>query len=245
MKTLKIILVIAAFLFYAVTLKGQSNNVVSSDSSETHQQMCELIISKCAEAMGGLEMISSIKSLKINEVFPDHGEHPMIFEMKRPNLFRNPRINLVFDGKRACFLKGSDNNSEPELVDEDEWKDFEVDIAFHFPAFFDYPATFEGVESIEGNEALKLSVKLPLGAIMTYYLDSKTFLIFKAIAKFTLGGQERTPFRDFFDYKPVSGILFPHGFTYGSRNGQMKGWVKLIEVNSEFNVDMVKIPEGL
>ena len=117
--------------------------------------------------------------------------------------------------------------------------------SFSFSSFFDYSVTFEGVESIEGNEALKLSVKLPLGAIITYYLDSKTFLIFKAIAKFTLGGKERTPFRDYFDYKPVNGILFPHGFTYGSRNGQMKGWVKLIEVNSEFNTDIVKIPEGL
>ena len=245
MKTLKSILVITAFLFYVVTLKGQSNNVVGSGSSETQKQKSELIISKCAEAMGGQEMISSIKSLRINEVFPDHGEHPMIFEMKRPNLFRNPRINLVFDGKRACFLNGSDNNSKPELVDEEEWKDFEVDIAFHFPAFFDYPATFEGVESGEGKDEIKIKVELPLGAVMIYYIDCRTFLISKAVAKFKLGVKEYTPFRDYFDYKPVSGILFPHGFTYGSRNGQMKGWVKLIEVNSEFDVDMVKIPEGL
>ncbi len=90
----------------------------------------EMIISKCAEAMGGMEKIIGIKTLRMNEIYPDHGEHPMIFEMKRPNLFRNPRANLVFDGKRAFFLKGPDNNLKPELVPEDEWKDFEMEFFF-------------------------------------------------------------------------------------------------------------------
>jgi len=205
----------------------------------------EMIVAKCAEAMGGMEKISLIKTMRVNEIFPDHGEHAMIFEMKRPNWFRNPRINLVFDGKRACFLKGPGNKSGPELVDEDEWKDFEVDMAFHFPAFFDYPAAFAGVESVDGRDAAKLSVNLPLGAVMTYYIDSKSFLIFRAAAKFVLGGKEHTPYRDFFDYRQVNGVLLPHGFSYGSRTGQMKGRVKSIETNFDFPEAWVKIPDIL
>jgi len=195
--------------------------------------------------MGGGVKINEIRSLKIDEIYPDHGEEPMTFEMKRPNLFRNPRANLVFDGKRACWLNGRDNKSRPEMVPAEEWKDFEVDIAFHFPAFFDYPAVYSGSEVIEGMEVVKLKVYLPLGAVMTYFIDCNTWLVTRTEAKFILDGKEYAPYRVYSDYRPVDGVVLPHGFTYGSRKGQMNGWVSSFHVNFPFHEEYVEIPKNL
>lgn len=205
----------------------------------------EKIIANCANAMGGMEKINSVITIRFRSVYPDHGSHTLVFEMKRPNLSMNPAINLVFDGQRACFLKGQDNKSEPELVDEEEWKDFEVEIAMKFPAFFDYPAEYAGEERLNEKIHYKLAVALPLGAKMVYFIDQESFLIAKVTADFILYGEERHAEQELSDYREVDGILFPYGFTYGSRTGQMKGWIHSIEINFSVSDGYFKIPEGI
>lgn len=203
------------------------------------------IIARCAGAMGGIEKINEVKTLRFKTVYPDHDFHPLVFEMKRPNLSMNPAVNLVFDGQRACFLKGQDNKSAPELVDEEEWKDFEVEIAFKFPAFFDYPAEYAGEEKLNEKTHYKLAVALPLGAKMNYFIDQESFLIAKITADFILYGEKHNAEQECSDYREVEGILFPYGFTYGSRTGQMKGWTHSIEINFPVNDDYFKHPGSI
>ena len=205
----------------------------------------EEIIAKCAEAMGGMEKINSVHTLRFRAVFPDHGSHPLVYEIKRPNLSMNPAINLVFDGQRACFLKGQDNKSAPELVDQEEWKDFEVEIAKKFPAFFDHSAEYKGEETSNEKTYYKLAVTLPLGAQMTYFIDKDNFLISKITADFILNGKEYHSEQECSDYREVEGILFPYGFTYDSRTGQMKGWIHSIAINFPVSDDYFKLPEGI
>jgi len=203
------------------------------------------IIAKCAEAMGGIEKIKVVKTLRFKSVYPDHGYHPLVFEMKRPNLSMNPAVNLVFDGQRACFLKGQDNESASELVNEEEWKDFEVEIAFKFPAFFDYPVEYAGEERFNEKTHYKLAVALPLGAKMNYFIDQESFLIAKITTDFVLYGEERHAEQECSDYREVDGVLFPYGFTYGSRTGQMKGWIHSIEINFPISDGYFDIPDDM
>lgn len=203
------------------------------------------IISLCAEAMGGIEKINQVKTLRFKAIYPDHGDHPMVFEMKRPNLSMIPTTNLVFDGKRACFLKGQDNQSAPELVDKEEWKDFEVENALRFPAFFDYPAEYTGEEISNEKTYYKIAVTLPLGAKMIYFIDKESFLIAKITADFILYGKEYHAEREYSDYREVEGILFSYGFTYGSRTGQLKGWIHSIEINFPVSDDYFTIPADI
>lgn len=205
----------------------------------------EEIIASCAEAIGGMEKINSVQTIRFRAVYPDHGSHPLVFEMKRPNLSMNPAINLMFDGRRACFLKGQDNKSEPELVDEEEWKDFEVEIAKKFPAFFDYPAEYLGEERLDKKTYYKLAVALPLGAKMIYFIDKDNFLISKITADFILSGKEYHSEQECSDYREVEGILFPYGFTYDSRTGQKKGWIHSIDINFPVSDDYFKLPDGI
>jgi len=212
---------------------------------KTQPLTSEGIITQCAEAMGGIAKISEVKTLRIKAVYPDHGDHPLAYEMKRPNLSMNPTINLVFDGKRACFLKGQDNQSAPELVNAEEWKDFEKENALRFPAFFDYPAEYTGEEILNEKTYYKLAVVLPLGVKMIYFIDKESFLIAKITADFVLYGKEHHAEQKCSDYREVDGILFPRGFTYGSRTGQMKGWVHSIEVNFPASDDYFKVPADI
>jgi len=203
----------------------------------------EEIISRCAEAMGGIHHINNLKTIRTYAVFSDHGEHPLLFEIKRPNLSRSAGGKLVFDGKRACWIQGINGDSKPELVDPEEWKDFEVEIAFVFPAIFEYPPELIGVETIDRREFYKLKVTLPLGATIIYFIDNETYLIVKAAANFKMNNNEVNPYRDYFDYREVNDLYLPHGFTYGSRYGQIKGWVESYEINIPFNNDYFRIPD--
>ena len=202
----------------------------------------ERIVARCAEAMGGMDNIQKIKTIRIHAVYPDHGDHPLILEIRRPNLSFNPQANLVFDGKRLCFLNGSDHKSGPELVDPEEWKDGDTDIAYNFPAFFDYAAEYLGTDTIDRRTFHKLLVALPLGAEMTYWIDAQTFLPVKAAARSIMYGKEFNSRRDYSDFRETGGVFLPYGFTYGSRYGQIQGKVESIDINPVFPEDHFRIP---
>ncbi|MFC2120692.1 hypothetical protein ACFLTI_03765, partial [Bacteroidota bacterium] len=194
---------------------------------------------------GGYEIINNVKTISIKAVYPDHGAVPMEIDIKLPNLSINPRSNIVFDGSKICLLNGRDGISGPELAPEDEWKDGEVEIAYHFPAFFEYPAEYDGIEDVDGNQFYKLIVNLPLGAKMTYYINSETFLTSKVMFEFIMKGEKYKNWRDWTDYKEVDGLLHPHGFTYGSRTGRQKGNITSIKLNIPMDDHRFQIPDNI
>ncbi len=205
----------------------------------------ERIISRCAEALGGYDVLNDIETLYVKAIYPDHGDVPMEIIVKRPNKSFNPRSNLVFDGKRICFLKGRDGRSDPEFAPEGDWKDGEVEIAYHFPAFFEYPAQYLGDENLDGRRFYKLEVDLPLGAKMTYFIDAESYLTAKVMFEFVMRGKEIKDWRDLGNYKDVDGFKYPHSFTYDSRTGRQNGWIHSIEINGPVSDDTFKIPENV
>jgi len=203
----------------------------------------ETLIDKCAEALGGYDILNNIETLYVKAVYPDHGDIPREFIMKRPNKSYNPRADLVFDGERICFLKGRDGRSKPELAPEGDWKDGEVEIGYHFPAFFEYPAEYLGLENRDGKQFYKLKVDLPLGARMTYFIDSETYFTVKVMFEFMMGERAINDWRDLGDYKDVDGFKYPHSFTYNSRTGRQKGWIHSVEINNQMSDDIFVIPD--
>ncbi len=202
------------------------------------------IVHKCAEAMGGIDKIDAWKTLRCSQIFPDH-KGLIRYEIKRPNLVRLGD-NLVFDGKRAAWLerKTADGKiKKAALVLQDEWKDFELDIAWYVPAFFDYPSEYMGRETVNGIETHKLRVKLPLGAVMEYNLDATTYLVLKVTAHVTIGGKEHHPEREYKDYREHDGILYPHAFTYQGRDGGvLTATMKTLEFNVSLGIDRFALP---
>ncbi len=205
------------------------------------------LIAKCAQAMGGQAKIESLKTLRLGTVFPDHGERTLFIEIRRPNLSYNPQGQLAFDGKRACFLRGQDGKSEPQLVDPAELVDFDVEIGYYFPAFFDFPSEYVGSETIDGRTFYKIRPQLSHGAEMIYYLDTESGLPSKIVVHMVIRGQSLGNERILSDYKKVDGILYPHGFTYPSRDRKsvIQGRVTSVEFNVPLDEAHFTIPKNI
>jgi hypothetical protein len=209
----------------------------------------EKIVASCAEAMGGWAKIDAITTLRLKMIYPDH-EGQIRTEIKRPNRSRNGDV-VVFDGKRAALLERApeaDGTPRPaELVDTEEWKDFEVMIGFSFPAFFDYPSEYLGVEYIEGIETHKLRVTLPLGGRLLYYIEAATSLPFKVESHVTMHGKKLRSERITTDYRETAGILYPHAFTYFSPKVRKMFTVTIeeLEINVPLHDDRFRVPTRL
>lgn len=207
-------------------------------------QSASEIVARCADAMGGMEAIQAVATLRVAAVYPDHGAGPIVSEIKRPNLIRTRWT--VFDGHRGALLARTGKDGQPlppELIPADELKDFEVDVAWVIPAFFEHPADYLGVEAVDGREAHVLRVGLPLGATMTYFVDRDTSLVVKAAADVELRGTKYHMERAFSDHEPAGGVLFPRTFTYPGRHGETQhGSIAAIQVNVALPQDSFRLP---
>lgn len=202
----------------------------------------ERLARECARAMGGVEKIDSIKTMRFTEKLPDRPVR--ISEIKRPNLVKTGGV-WVFDGKRAALLTVSvDGRPGVELVPEEEWYNFEMGIAWQFPAFFDYPAKYLGTEIVDQIETHKLGVILPLGTVMTYYLDARTYLIYMVASDVTIDDQAYHWEITYSDYRLQDGILYPHTSTALGADGVSvyTSTVETVEFNVPFEDEYFSIP---
>ena len=216
------------------------------------QPTAERIVARAAKAMTGAGRIEDLRTLRIRMVYPDH-DYPVVTELSRPNQMRTEGVGsyvLVFDGERGAFLESppaEDGTPQgPEPIDSSYLKDLELDIAFVFPAVFDHPSEYLGREVAEGVETHKLSVTLPLGVRMTYFIDAESYLPLKVVADVTVDGTEYHPGRVFSDYEDWGGMMYPRTVTYWWIPDEVEtAVVDLVEVNVPFGEDRFNIPAGI
>lgn len=208
------------------------------------------IIRKAWKAMFGNAENDEIESLYVESFF--HGSTtPNRQTVRRPNLFRNEVSSgvLVFDGKRAAWVERAPDEKGaprgPELIEPASWKHFEVDIALLFPAFFEYPSRYEGKETIEGAETHKIRVDLPLGGMVVYFIDAKSFLVRKRLVGWE--GDDEAGFWEntMTGYRPYDGILFPEGCAFPGRNGRETGTYRNVRINVDPPDGLFRIPDEL
>jgi hypothetical protein len=215
------------------------------------QPTTERIVARAARAMAGSGRIEDVKTLRVTMVYPDH-EYPVVTEIARPNRMRTGGGSnvVVFDGQRGAFLErppAADGTPQgPEVIDPRYVKDFELDIAFLFPAFFDHPSEYLGRELVEGVEAHKLGVVLPLGIRTVYFVDAESYLPLKVTADVTIDGAEYHPGRVFRDYRDQGGLKYPRAVTYWWTADKVEtAVVELVEVNVPLGEERFAIPAGI
>jgi len=226
----------------AIGVRGQTG-----DAKITRED----IIAKAWKAMFGERQDKDIRSIYVEGYFNDRTV-PSRMTVKRPNLFRNenPAGVLVFDGQRAAWAKReadkAGNPQGPELIVPEQWRHFEVDIALIFPAFFDHRSEFKGIEKVNGSDAYRLYVKLPLGSHVTYFIDSKSFLVTRRLVSWDGGNADSDLWENLVDsYVNHDGIIFPDGYAYEGRAGREKGFYKNVRFNINPEDGLFKIPEEL
>ncbi|UCC43909.1 MAG: hypothetical protein JSU65_12460 [Candidatus Zixiibacteriota bacterium] len=212
-------------------------------SCQREPMTAQRLIDECAQAMGGIEKIDSLQTIRLAQNWPDH-KNLIYYEIKRPNCVKLG-VNAVFDGERASLLERTRADGtlrEARLVPQEEWKDFERDIAWYVPAFFDYPAEYMGTETLDDIKTHKLRVALPLGIVMIYYIDAQTYLVYRVTSHITIDNKERVSERTYSDYREVDGILYPHAFTYEGRDGVFTATMVELEFNVPFEDDLFVVP---
>jgi len=198
-----------------------------------------------------MERLENLSALRAQITYHEH-DYPVTIDVSRPNLVRSTggeRYISVFDGERAAFLHYVDRDgipSDPFLVDEEEVKDWEAEIAWIFPAYFDHPSEYLGLRSVEGDSLHVLQVILPLGVRMEYCLDPLTFLLRRAEAYATIRGVTHHSGRIYHDYRDVEGVKYPSHmeFFYGEGKPQPAVF-ETVEFDVEFPPEHFLIPENL
>lgn len=208
----------------------------------------EQVVARCAEALGGAGKLAAVKTMRFKATYSGD-ERVYTIDVKRPNRFRHEAdFVLVFNGTRAGFLKGAPpkdgKDPGPQLVEAESWMDFEVDLAFTFPAFLDYPATYPGPATLDGKDVHQLVVALPLGTRMTYLLDATTFLPVKMVADVPFGAEVYHPERVVGDYRETGGVLFPRSFTSTGWGPKGNATIVSVDVNIPLADARFEMPPG-
>jgi len=236
-----VLLILLIFLFISSCKQVSDNNLTEEE-----------IINKAWKAMFGELKKDEIKSIFMESYF--HGRTvPRFLTIKRPNLFRNEGQDdiLVFDGKRAAWAKrGPDekgNPRGPELIDSLYWRHFDVDIAIAFPAFFDYPSELKGIKKYDcvDESSYEIYVDLPLGSNVTYFVDTKSFLVTRRLVSWEGNPDDKLWENIITNNLDYNGILFPDGYTFEGREGEEKGYFKNVKFNTNPGDDLFKIPAEL
>ena len=236
-KSISKIILLCALMHIVSKTTGQ-------DASEVTK---ETIVTKAWEAMFGELKSEEIKSIYLESYF--HGRKvPGRITFKRPNLYRNETENnvIVFDGKRAALIdKSPEKSGDPnylEIVDSSYWCHFEVDIALIFPAFFEYPSEYKGIYRKGENESYELYVELPLGGNVSYFIDTKSFLITRRLVSW-----EGDPDQDLWEnlitgYIDYEGILFEKGFSFIGNDGREEGYFRNVKFDAKTEDSKFQIP---
>ncbi len=175
-----------------------------------------VIINNYIDALGGLSIIDSVKSLD------------QMYTSEVQGLAISTRI-VIADGKYFMEMATSELDLSKQIFDGEI---FEVEqmgkkvktqennllalkeSATLFPERYyntsGYKAELKGIENLNGKQAYKLSVQHPSGTLSTEYYDKDTFLKLKDIQVAKAKGQTTSTTLEYSDYKAVNGVLLPH-----------------------------------
>jgi len=221
-------------------------------SPPVQAQTVDEILSKNAQAHGGVDKIRSVMSLKITGKIsaPPAPEVAFIIQKKRPNLLRidfndrGKKASQAFDGStgwETSFLGG-----DALAASEDEFKEIQQDADFDGP-LIDYREKAEtielvGKENVDGTAAYKLKVSLSDASTEYYYVDAASGLELKRTRKAKQQGKNVEVTTSFQNYKPVNGLTFPFSIKQTKGSEQEQIIIEKVEINTTIEDSIFKMP---
>ncbi|MGZ5445249.1 MAG: hypothetical protein ACXW5U_17580 [Thermoanaerobaculia bacterium] len=200
-------LTLAAALLFAFSLQAADLTV-------------DEILSKNAEARGGLEKLAAVKSMRLTGKLSMGGmEAPFTMSKKRPEMVKMEFTiqgmtgTQAFDGTNGWMVMPFMGKKDPEAISGDMLKELKDQADFDGP-FIDYAKKGNKIEllgqaDVEGTPAYKVKLTTKEGSETTVYLDAETFLEVKMEAKRKMQGQEIEGETTLGNYQDVEGLLIP------------------------------------
>src|SRR5215831_19786016 len=181
-------------------------------------QSADEIIAHYIKAVGGMDNITAVKSLRRSGKYIGGGgfEAVIMQENKRDSAVREEFLLQgmtgvnAYDGKSGWKIEPWGGKKDPEALGEEEMKSILEDADFDGP-LVNYQqkgnkVEFVGAEPVEGTDALKLKVTLKNGDVRYYFMDTDYYVPIKIESKRMVRGAEREFETSLGDYKEVAGV---------------------------------------
>lgn len=223
-----------------------------------HAQTVDELLAKYYQAMGGLEKLKALNTMRVTGTFSAGPgvDAPFTMERKRPGKSRM-EFTLqgmtgirAFDGEKTWAVMPFMGKKDPEVGSDEENKNAQEDADFD-GSLVDYKTkghTVElvGKESVEGADAYKLKVTKKNGKIEYDYIDAETYLLVKHEAKVNRQGTELDGETTFSDYKDVDGYMQPFSMESGAKGMPQKQKMTFtkIELNVPLDDSRFAVPAG-
>lgn len=215
--------------------------LVALTGSAVKAQTVDEIVAKNIEAMGGIEKLSSLKTVKMSGSMNAQG-YDITMTITKSHL-KGMRLDLELMGnsyyqvanatKGQVFMPGMPEATE---MDPDSYKALssQMDLQGALVNYKDKGNNIElvGSEKVDGADAYNLKVTLKTGLVMNYFIDKKTNRLIKTSGKREVQGQEMTIESTLSDYKQnTDGYWFPYSIT------TMQGTITYDKIETNVPVD--------
>jgi len=191
--------------------------VIALSAFSAAAQTADEIIAKYIKAVGGLDKIQAVQTLRRTGKFVGGGgfEAVILQENKRGASVREEfslqgmtGVN-AYDGKTGWKIEPWNGKKDPEALGEEEMKSIVEDADFDGP-LLNYQRKgnkieFIGMDKFEGTDTYKLKVTKSNGDVYVYYLDTDYYMPIKYDTKRMVRGAEREYETALGDYKLVNG----------------------------------------
>jgi len=242
MKRIKFISVF--LLFFGLILNSSSQSV-------------DEIINKHIEAIGGMDSLNAIKTMKLTGKFGGSGfEAPSTIMYKRPAMvkmemeFQGNSMITAYDGTTAWQINPWGGKKTPEKMPAERTKDMK-EMADFDGSLVNYKlkgftAELIGKEDMEGTEVYKIKLTDKDNDVTYYFLDTQTFLLLKESSKRKIKEKEIEAEKFYANYQKYGGVMMALSVEFrgkGETTGQT-GTIDKVEMNIEVDDAIFKMPEG-
>lgn len=209
-------------------------------------QTAEEIIKKMIEVQGGKKVFESIKDMTLSgtlEVVQQGLSGSITVCKKEPDKMRKDIeimgmvVTQAYDGKTAWWINIHQNGNTEEMEEQQaaEMKRQSLPIiSLLYPEKYGFSFDNKGKEKIEDKDYFVIEETYPDGFKATLYVDTETYLIYKAKAKimspmgFEVESEQFTS-----DYKKVDGMIVAHSMvTFVEGEEYMKIAITSVKFNT-------------
>lgn len=219
-------------------------------------QSADEVIGKYVEAVGGMDKIISIKTVKISGHIPQGSTNiPYVAYVKVPNKSKTEitrqglTLQRAFDGTTGWQLNPFRGVKIAEKMNAEDTKDMKKAAEFTSPLIDykdkGYSAEYLGTDDFEGSDVYKIKLTDTEGESRIYYIDKVTNLILKESVKRKFKEKEMRTDRYYSVYMPVDGYMMPFSIETGSGPGEtQKNVIDKVEFNVEIDDGIFEMPEN-
>jgi hypothetical protein len=241
MKLIKVLL----SLLFVISISGK---IFSQDADE--------IVNKYVNAMGGLDKIQAIKTIKLTGKVTANGmDIPFSEICKRPQMvlmestIQGMTMKQAYDGTQGWMINPFMGKKDPDVMSKDAEKAIKrnADFEGQLINYKDKGSKIEliGKEDLEGSQVYNIKLTDKDNDLTNFYIDADSYLLVKQNDKIKVDTKEITAESILSNYKQVNGVMFPYSIESKSPDnpmGNAKIVVDSIEINMTVDDSIFKMP---